>query len=68
MEAFDIYTNGAQHTVVANSQKEANEYFKNISRKKIIYSEPVAGPGIAGPGIISWSIRDTSEFNNMEKQ
>ncbi|WP_339236933.1 hypothetical protein [Oceanobacillus sp. FSL W7-1281] len=63
MQAFDIYTDGAQHTVVANSQKEANEYFKNISRKKIIYSEPVAGPSI-----ISWSIRNTSELNNIEKQ
>ncbi|MFD1385745.1 hypothetical protein ACFQ4Z_02955 [Oceanobacillus oncorhynchi subsp. oncorhynchi] len=63
MEAFDIYTEGVQHTVVANSQKEANEYFAKLSNKKIIYSEPVAGPGI-----INWSLRDTSEFNNIEKQ
>jgi len=63
MEAFDIYTEGAQHTVVAETQKEANEYFSKFSKKKIIYSEPVAGPGI-----INWSICNTSEFHNMEKQ
>ncbi|GAA0336425.1 hypothetical protein [Oceanobacillus sp. FSL W7-1293] len=45
MKAFDIYTDGVQHTVVANSQKEANEYFENIPKKKIIYSEPYGWTG-----------------------
>ncbi|MFD1067757.1 hypothetical protein [Oceanobacillus locisalsi] len=62
MEAFDIYTDGVHHTVVANSQKEANAYFAKVSNKKIIYSEPVIGPGI-----INWSICDTSDFHNIEK-